>query len=280
LDITLEADLATRTALFELVRRHTGIIMNERKWPLLAGRLRRRLRVLALADYRDYLRVLEQRPEEVGDFIDLVTTNETSFFRTPRVWDYLERSFLPDWHRGAAGSVLRIWSAAASSGEEAYSMAMLCEEFRLRHPAFQYSILATDISDEILARAKQGVFQGRSLEGLRASHPALLERYFSPCADGYGANVQLRSRITFAKNNLHLPARNIGSIELALLRNVLIYFDVAGQELVLENVRRSMMPGGVLIVGESESLSRLDTGFAFEQPLVYRNRKESCDARP
>ena len=279
MDITLEADSATRTALFELVRRHTGIIMNERKWPLLAGRLRRRLRVLALADYRDYLRVLEQRPEEVGDFIDLVTTNETSFFRTPRVWDYLEHSFLPEWHRTSSGSVLRIWSAAASSGEEAYSVAMLCEEFRTRHPAFQYSILATDISDEILGRAKQGIYQGRSAEGLKASHPALLERYFSPCAEGYSANPQLRSRIMFAKNNLHLHARNIASFELVLLRNVLIYFDEAGQELVLENARRSMTDGGTLIVGESESLSRLDTGFVFEQPLVYRNRKERDDAR-
>src|SRR5579864_626164 len=97
MEIDCEADPATRNALFERVRRHTGIIMHERKWPLLAGRLRRRLNTLALPAYRDYLRVLEERPGEIQEFVDLVTTNETSFFRTPRIWDYFSHHFLPRW---------------------------------------------------------------------------------------------------------------------------------------------------------------------------------------
>jgi chemotaxis protein methyltransferase CheR len=271
LDNEREVDQATRRAFFDQVRRHTGIAMSERKWTLLEGRLRRRVRELALPGYRDYLHVLEAKPEEVRDFIDLVTTNETSFFRTPRIWEYFAGQFLPRWFETHGGTPLRVWSAAASSGEEAYTVAMLCEEFRERHPAFRYRILATDIGDAILRKAAGAHYQGRSIEGLRQTHPDLLGKYFSAADDGFVAAPALRANVTFRKHNLHEAARDIGTMDVTLLRNVLIYFDAAGQQAVLENVRRAMAPGGVLIVGESESLSRFDMGFAFEQPLIYRN---------
>ncbi|MDE2289070.1 MAG: protein-glutamate O-methyltransferase CheR [Burkholderiales bacterium] len=267
-----EVDPLTRRALFEQVRRHTGIVMNERKWPMLDGRLRRRLQALALPGYREYLGLLEATPSEVRDFVDLVTTNETSFFRTPRIWRYLAEHFLPSWHDAHPHQPLRVWSAAASSGEEAYSIAMLCEEFRAAHPTFRYRILATDISDGILRSAATGHYRGRSATGLRQTHPALLDKYFSTDEDGTGirANAALRAQVTFRQHNLYQPPRDVGPVELTLLRNVLIYFDTAGQLAVLENVRRAMAPDGVLIVGESESLSRFHAGFVFEQPLIYR----------
>jgi chemotaxis protein methyltransferase CheR len=266
-----EVDPAIRRALFDQVRRHTGIAMSERKWTLLEGRLRRRLRELELSAYRDYLQVLEAKPDEVRDFIDLVTTNETSFFRTPRIWDYFAGQFLPRWFAMHADTPLRVWSAAASSGEEAYTVAMLCEEFRSRHPAFRYRILATDIGDAILRKAAAAHYQGRSIEGLKQSHPALLARYFSAVEGGFAAGPALRANVSFRKHNLHEPVRDIGAMDITLLRNVLIYFDTDGQQKVLENVRRAMAPDGVLIVGESESLSRFDMGFTFEQPLIYRS---------
>jgi chemotaxis protein methyltransferase CheR len=266
-----EVDPATRRALFEQVRRHTGIVMGERKWTLLEGRLRRRLRELELAGYRDYLQMLEAKPDEVRDFIDLVTTNETSFFRTPRIWEYFAQQFLPRWFAAHPDTPLRVWSAAASSGEEAYSVAMLCEEFRAQHPAFRYRILATDIADGILRKAAAAHFQGRSIEVLRQTRPALVEKYFRAEGDGFSAGPLLRANVTFRKHNLHELPREIGAMDVTLLRNVLIYFDTEGQQAVLANARRAMAPDGVLIVGESESLSRFDMGFVFEQPLIYRN---------
>ncbi len=271
MDTEREVDQATRRAFFDQVRRHTGIAMSERKWTLLEGRLRRRLRELALTGYRDYLHVLEAKPDEVRDFIDLVTTNETSFFRTPRIWEYFAGQFLPRWFAAHADVPLRVWSAASSSGEEAYTVAMLCEEFRSRHPAFRYRILATDIGDAILRKAAAAHYQGRSIEGLKQTRPDLLAKYFIAEDGGFSAGAALRANVSFRKHNLHEPARDIGSMDVTLLRNVLIYFDTQGQQAVLENVRRAMAPEGVLIVGESESLSRFDMGFAFEQPLIYRN---------
>lgn len=275
MDTDREVDQATRRAFFDQVRRHTGIAMSERKWTLLEGRLRRRLRELSLTGYQDYLQVLEAKPDEVNDFVDLVTTNETSFFRTPRIWEFFGKQFLPRWFATCPDTPLRVWSAAASSGEEAYSVAMLCEEFRLMHPAFRYRIVATDIADGILRKAAAAQYRGRSIEGLAQTHPELLKRYFTAQDDGFCAGPALRANVTFRKHNLHERPRDIGSFDVTLLRNVLIYFDSDGQQAVLENVRRAMAPDGVLIVGESESLSRFDMGFEFEQPLIYRNGEAS-----
>jgi chemotaxis protein methyltransferase CheR len=272
-DIDQDAEPAVRVALFEQVRRHTGIAMNERKWTMLKGRLRRRIMTLGLPDYSDYLRVLDTSADEVRDFIDLVTTNETSFFRTPRIWEYLAGEFLPRWAAKRTGETLRIWSAAASSGEEAWTTAMLCEECRLLHPALRYAIVGTDISDGILANARAGHYGGRSMEGLRQQRPELVQKYFRSDATGIVASDGLRTHVTFRRHNLYDVPRDLGQFDLVLLRNVLIYFDLAGQQAVLANVRRAMRPGAVLIVGESESLSRVAAGFVFEQPLIYRNEE-------
>ena len=271
IDIEATVDPATQSALFARVRRHTGIVMADRKWTLLHGRLRRRLQALELASYRDYLTVLDQSPEEVGHFIDLVTTNETSFFRTPRIWDYLWHGFLPAWHAAHPAATLQVWSAAASTGEEAYSAAMLFEEFREQHPAFRYHILGTDIANRVLDVGRAGQYLGRNIDGLRKLRPAMLEKYFRQQDETCTVLPALRAGVSFRTHNLYQLLPDPTRFDLVLLRNVLIYFDEAGQEAVLENVRRSMVERAVLLVGESESLSRIRTGFAYQQPLIYRN---------
>lgn len=265
------ADPVTQRALFAQVRRHTGIVMADRKWTLLHGRLRRRLQALELSSYRDYLAVLDSSAEEVGHFIDLVTTNETSFFRTPRIWDYLWHGFLPAWHAAHPGGTLQVWSAASSTGEEAYSVAMLCEEFRERHPTFRYRILGTDIAQRVLDTARAGQYLGRNIDGLRKVRPAMLEKFFQAEGEAHTVLPALRAGVSFRPHNLYQALRDPTRFDLVLLRNVLIYFDEAGQEAVLENVRQSMAERAVLLVGESESLSRIRTGFAYQQPLIYRN---------
>ncbi|WP_109125887.1 protein-glutamate O-methyltransferase CheR [Dyella sp. C11] len=272
MEIENEIDLATQRALLDKVRRHTGIHMADRKWTLLQGRLRRRLQALDLGRYRDYLAVLDSKPDEVGNFINLVTTNETSFFRTPRIWDHLWQQLLPEWFRQHRGATLQLWSAAASTGEEAYSLAMLCEEFRENHPTFKYQILATDIASHVLAVGKAGHYQGKSIEGLKRTKPEMLAKYFQASGDGYLVSPTLRSHVVFREHHLHKRLDGASRFDITLLRNVLIYFDEEGQCSVLENVRRAMSPGSTLIIGESESLTRLNVGFDFEQPLIYRRQ--------
>lgn len=272
MEIEADADPGTQQALLRAVHRHTGISMNEKKWTMLQGRLRPRLRTLSLRCYRDYLALLENTPDEVRNFVNLVTTNETTFFRTPRVWDYFAQHFLPRWHAAHPGRTLRMWSAAASSGEEAYSAAMLCEEFRARHPGFQYQIHATDISSQVLAAAMAGTYGGRSIDALRQQRPAMLAKYFRPVDGGFAIAPELRAHVTFAEHNLYQRLSHREAFDFVMLRNVLIYFETGDQERVLENVRRTIAADGVLVVGESESLARLSTGYQFEQPLIYRNQ--------
>jgi chemotaxis protein methyltransferase CheR len=278
-EINDDADHSTRQALLASVHRHTGITMTEKKWPLLQGRLRRRLQALSLASYRDYLAVLESRVDEAVHFIDLVTTNETSFFRTPRIWDYFCQQFLPKWHAAHAGKTLQVWSAAASSGEEAYSVAMLCEEFREKHPAFRYRILATDIAQCMVVAGTGGRYQGRSIDGLRRTRPAFFEKYFEPAGEGFAVVPALRANVSFRQHHLYGRLAESGRIDLALLRNVLIYFDDGGQQTVVDQVYHALAPDGVLIVGESESLTRHRTGFGFEQPLIYRRMEAMHEQR-
>jgi chemotaxis protein methyltransferase CheR len=260
------------TTLIALVREHTGIAMTARKSVLLERRLQPRLQALSLHTYQDYLERVASDREEVVHFIDLVTTNDTLFFRTPQIWDYFRDRYLPAWARAHPGGCLKVWSAAAASGEELYSIAMLCEQFRLQVPAFRYQILASDISQQILAAARSGQYSGRSVERIRLSHPELLRRYFTPSPYGVKVNDELRQHVSFAQHNLleRLPLAPGQQFDLVFLRNVLIYFDAEHQEAVLRQARSSLRDDGRLILGESETIARLGTGYQFEFPMIYK----------
>lgn len=263
----------TLTAFIALVREHTGIAMSERKSILLERRLRPRMQVLEIGSYQDYLDKVVRDRAEVPHFIDLVTTNDTLFFRTQQVWDYVEQEFLPQWQRDHAGQTLKIWSAAASSGEELYSMAILGEEFKARTPGFAYQIYATDISQQILAQARAGRYAGRSVEKIRTSHPDWVKKYFQASSHGLQVVEALKKNVELAQHNLLTPLKQAKQFDLVFLRNVLIYFDREHQETVLQQARHSMAPHARLILGESESISGLDTAYHFDRPMIYRFEK-------
>lgn len=263
-------------ALAGLVREHTGIAMHEHKRVLLQGRLLPRMRTLGLARYRDYIERVRADRSELQPFINLVTTNDTAFFRTPAVWDYLARDFLPHWMAHSPRNTLRIWSAAAATGEEAYSMAMLCCEFRERNPGFRFAIEATDIDTGVLATAAAGYYEGRSAERFGAAHPELARKYFRSEGAGIRAIPELRAMLRLSEHQLLAPWRQKAHFDLVLLRNVLIYFDEATQERVLHGVRGAMSPQARLILGEQESITRIATPFDFEQTHVYRIRQEQA----
>jgi len=265
---------ATLSALIALVRKHTGIAMSDRKSLLLERRLRPRMLALDIASYQGYVQRVRDDDAEVPHFIDLVTTNDTLFFRTQHVWDYVEREFLPRWWRAHPGETLKVWSAATSSGEELYSMAMLCEQFRAATPGFRYKILATDISRQMLALAQAGKYAGRSVERLHATHPKWAQAYFEASGDGLQVAAALKEHVTLAQHNLLTPLRPQAGFagnpfDLVLLRNVLFYFDREHQLKVLKQVRHSMAREARLILGESESITGLDAACQFERPLIY-----------
>ena len=272
-----ELSAAELRKLLAMVREHTGITMSERKRSLLQGRLRPRMRMLSMSDYGDYLRFVETHAPELPYFIDLVTTNETSFFRTPRVWTYFADQFLPAWYAAHPRETLNVWSAASSSGEEAWSVAMHADAVRLSVPQFDYRIFGTDICTSVVTKARTGRYQGRAMEQLLASRPDLVARYFSAEGDTWRVAGDLRARVQFERFNLLESLPRERQFDIVFLRNVLIYFDAPMQQRIVANVVSAMRPGAMLVLGESESLQRYDTGLQFVQPLLYR--KAGGDAR-
>mgnify|MGYP003343758940 CR=1 FL=1 len=258
------------SSLLVLVKKHTGITMEARKRELLFSRINRRIRALGLNTPEQYIAYLQDHEDEVQMFVNAVTTNETLFFRTPVIWDYFTKEFLPAWHRKHLEEPLRVWSAASSSGEEAYSIAMVCAEFKEKNPAFKFQISGSDISTDVLNKARSGVFKEKTTLELKAKSPDLYYKYFLRLPNGeHKFKDHLTGSPEFFVHNLHTLGSKIQHFDIVFLRNVLIYFNDKDQELVLNNIHRATKPGGMLILGESESLARLKTSFVFHKPLIY-----------
>lgn len=264
----------TMDRLLENVYRLTGITIGKNRKAMLQGRLRPRMRKLNIQKYHDYVVYLESNPDEIPFFIDLVTTNETYFYRTPRIWEYFSKYFLLEWHLKKLGRPLRIWSAAASSGEEAYTIAIQCQEFKDRNPAFQYQIVGTDISLKVLSIAQAARYSGRSIESFKNGQPDVFQKYLKSDGDSFQVISEIRSRVQFKRHNIFELLKGHEPFDIVFLRNVLIYFNSSDQEKVLRKIRKAINLEGILIIGESESLNRIKVSFSYKEPLIYRASKD------
>ena len=255
-------------ALFQrLIYKLAGISLSDAKRVLLVGRLGRRLTHHRFATYTQYYRLLAsgEHPDEVQQMVDLLTTNETYFFREPQHFDFL-RDMLLGERRGPG--TFRIWSGASSSGEEAYSMAMVLAEHRSGGP---WEVFGSDISLTVLARARAGVYSQERISGIP---PAWLRKY---CLKGVRSqegklliDQRLKQHVSFAQVNLTLPITGVGEFDVIFLRNVMIYFDAETKRKVIENMLPSLKPGGYFLVGHSESLNGITTRLKTLQPTIYQ----------
>jgi len=235
----------------------SGIKMPAAKQTMLEGRLRRRIAALGLPDlnaYCDYLFEDGDFETEVVYLIDVATTNKTDFFREPAHFDFMTNVALPALAEAGRRQV-KLWSAAASIGAEAYTLAMVMEEFRRTGRGPDYSILATDICTDVLAQAASGRFPAAMIEPVPVD---LRRRYVlksrSPGADEVRIAPALRAKIAFARLNLMDSAYPVGAdMDFVFCRNILIYFDKPTQERVLARLCDHLRPGGYLVLGHSES---------------------------
>ncbi|EGJ11456.1 CheR family methyltransferase [Rubrivivax benzoatilyticus] len=246
-----------------------GIRLSPAKKALVSGRLSRRLREHALGSYDEYYRLLAsgEQPGEVQTAIDLLTTNETYFFREPRHFELLDRLAR---EASAAARPLRVWSAASSSGEECYTIAMVLAEAMGSTP---WEVLGTDISTRVLERARQGLYPLDRTDGIP---PALLKRY---CLRGTGkaeglllVSRALRERVRFAQVNLNRPLPAIGRFDIVFLRNVMIYFDAGTKRDIVARVLGQLEPGGHLMIGHSETLHGVSDAVRQVAPSTYVKR--------
>ncbi len=257
--------------LRDIVYLQTGISIGDSRRSMLVTRLRPRLRDLGLADYQAYIARVSQDAAERQELTNRVTTNETYFYRTPRVWTHFREVFVPDYLDRAPGRPMRVWSAAASTGEEAHTIGVCLEEVRSAAARFDYTILGTDISSRVIDVATAGVYRGRSVARFRSEQPELFERRMKGSEeDGWRVAPEVKSRIRFRHHNLLKPLANTPRFDAIFLRNVLIYFSAADQERILRHARSALHPDGVLFIGESESLKHIATDFEQVEPIIYR----------
>ena len=249
------------------LHRTAGINLSDAKKALVSGRLSKRLKHHDLASYGDYFRLISQSTEaaELQIALDLLTTNETYFFREPKHFDFLRGQILP---KAQAGKTFRLWSAASSSGEEPYSLAMTLADGLSSTP---WEIVASDISTRVLEKARSGHYDME-----RAHHipQSLLSKH---CLKGTGSQEgtfmierSLRSRMQFMQINLNTTLPKLGEFDVIFLRNVMIYFDIDTKRQVVARMLPFLKPGGYFIVSHSESLNGITDVLKLVSPSIYR----------
>jgi chemotaxis protein methyltransferase CheR len=254
-----------------------GLDLRAGKESLVSARLGKHIRKSGCRSFDEYYQhvVGDSTGEALIHLIDALTTNHTSLFREPAHFDFLRKIFLPEWkNRGS----IDIWSAACSTGEEPYSIAMcILEELGVVAPG-KVRILATDISTRVLATAEKGIYPAERFEGLSTmqlrSYWLRGERDWAGC---YRAKKEVRALVEFRRLNLLEPVSQIGRFPLIFCRNVMIYFDKPTQQQVVERLAGCLEPGGYLLTGHAESLTGIEHGLRYVQPAVYR--KVSSDGR-
>ncbi len=252
------------------VYRRTGVTVDESKKSMLSSRVGRRVRALGLGDSKEYLTLLQgldAAAGEVREFIDVVTTHKTSFFRTSGVWEWLENNLAEEPDRWRSFDA---WSCACSSGQEAYSLAMVAHRAASRRSSLPWSIMATDVSQIAVDRAKRGIYPASEIEAIECSGSKVdTATYFDQRANGdHAVAAGLKAKVRFDQHNL--IQRRSDKYDVAVLRNVLIYFTEEDKEKVVQNVLATLRPGGLLVIGESESLLRRGDGLEYLAPCIYR----------
>lgn len=251
-----------------LIYQIAGISLADSKKVLLVGRLGKRLRALNMGSFGEYYKYVASGhdPEERQTMVDLLTTNETYFFREEAHFDFLRNTVIP---QHPPGQSLDIWSAASSTGEEVYTLAMvLADEMGANG---NWSILGSDISTHVLATAQRGLYWLDRTRGLPQEY---LKKY---CLKGVrsqeGAFLiapELRKHTRFMQINLNTPLPDIGKFHVVFLRNVMIYFDNDTKRKVVARVVEKLRPGGYLVVGHSESLNGINETVKPVKPTIYR----------
>lgn len=250
----------------ELMNEETGISFSESKQNLMTGRLKKRLIFHHLDTFAQYYKMVKNNQSERQICIDLLTTNETFFFRHKNMWDLIRDTFIPQWLEKK--QPISIWSAASSSGEEAYSCAILLHNTIKRQLAI--TIEGSDISQSVLQTARQGTYTHYALQKLTQSGK---DSYFTYdiMTDMYQLKKYIRDMVQFTYHNL-LNAKIGKKFDLIFLRNVLIYFNSDKKKAVLQNITNALKPEGILMLGGSESLSHFREQYTQLQSSVYRKK--------
>jgi chemotaxis protein methyltransferase CheR len=268
----------------DIIYSHCGLYFDMDSRYLLEKRLAKRLAIHQLPTFREYYHFLKynrKKDQELSDIMDVLTTNETYFFRESFQLKALTDEILPEIRGMKAARndrSLRIWSAGCSTGEEPYTLAMLVLE-RGDFSGWKVEIVGTDISHRVLQHARKAVY-GKS--SFRTTEEGYIRKYFLEQEGGYRIRDEVKELVTISHLNLFDQMRMglLGKMDVILCRNVIIYFDLAAKKRVVENFKGTLREGGYLLLGHSESLMNISTAFAlrhFKNDMVYQKPEKAAD---
>lgn len=244
--------------LSKIVYEESGIVLNEKKYNLLLARLAKRMRITKTCSVSDYISLMSSSPDEFTEFIDATTTNHTFFFRENKHCEYLIKTL--DKNKS-----LTIWSAASSSGEEPFSIAV-----QLLANSFLFNIFASDLSNSMLKMCNRAIYSKSRVKNVPVS---ILHRYFQNGSGQWQDHVKVKPEvqkyIKFGKHNL-LSDTVADTFDIIFCRNVMIYFDTPTRQQVVTSLLKALNPGGYLFVGMSENLHGLDHNLSLVLPSGYR----------
>jgi len=273
MDLTIKRLTEDEFAKFaKLIYDESGIFMKDTKITLLSNRLRKRLSALSLSEfseYYDYLQKLtgEIKRKEYEELLDVVSTNETYFFRNERHFEALMDVCLPELSKTKKDKKLRIWSAACSTGEEPYTIAICVLECMKHFPGWEIEIIATDIAPSVLEFAKEGYYSGRRIEKVAPEH---LKKYFTledKEKGVYKVNDELKKMIDFHYLNFFAKSPFPKNLDIIFCRNVMIYFDKIHQKNLVADFYQSINDTGYLFIGHSETLHSISEDFVYKKIL-------------
>lgn len=249
-----------------LVQKKLGIYLTKQKRLMLGHRLSKRLSKTKVNSFSNYYRYISA-PENAAELelaLELITTNETFFFREPQHFDFLESNILPHL---SPNKEFKIWSAASSTGEEAYSIAMLLS----KHYQAPWSLCASDVNKSVIAHAKKGIYQNERAKLLSDNYKKTFCSQGIEEFQGYiRVKPALRQRINFFCFNLLDPMEGLGQFDVIFIRNVMIYFEDETRQAIINAISKRLSPNGYLFISHSETLHGLNHDFELIQPAIYR----------
>lgn len=260
--------------LSDFIQTNYGIKMPPSKKVVLQGRLHKRLKKLGLADYASYVDYVfsKEGQGEIIHMMDVVSTNKTDYFREPIHFEFLEEVLLPQIKQERGNQKIKIWSAGCSSGEEPYTIGIVMQEFKEQNPGFDYSILGTDISTQMLQQGADGIYKSDRIDIIPTN---LKKKYFLKSKDKSNPRVRvvktLRDRVDFSRLNFMDNYYDVKqTFDIIFCRNALIYFERENQEIIINKLCQSLKPGGYFFLGHSESITNMDVPLQSVKPTIFR----------
>jgi len=267
--------------LRDLIEDYCGIYFDDESRYTIQRRLSRRLAIHGFDNFRDYYRFLlydKDKDSELSEILDIITVNETYFFREDRQFKAMMEEIVPELtHSLGDRKKLRIWSAGCASGEEPYSIAMLFLEKKYLLNGLEVEIIGSDINRRVLEKARRGVYTKNSF---RSTDDYFTRKYFDAEGDDYRIKDSVRGLVSFSHINLLDSYRQsfIGSVDMIFCRNVLIYFGLESKKRVINGFSARLRDGGYLMLGHAESLMNVSTGFTLKHmknDMVYQKPRRS-----